>query len=232
VTIAIAVLSLTRDRLDYTKHCFASLDKYAGCDFDHYVLDNGSQDGTRGAASSWSDAKPRGRRKTVFLYEDENVGINRGLNRLIDRANEEDDYDVIVKFDNDCELTQPNTLRDICSLALEGGCILSPRILGLRQPPKPFRELHIGGEIIQDVPQIGGIFMAVPAWNYTDFGFRYDETKMIYDDVDLCAAWRQRGGTCGYVKRFEAWHYETTDGQQARYPDYFARKLEEMGVTA
>jgi len=223
VTLAIAVLTLTRDRIDYTKHCFDKLHEFAGCNFDHYVLDNGSTDGTEDWLADEYDP-------SLLCIAGKNLGINAGLNLLIAEVNEQDDYDVIVKFDNDCELTQPNTLRDICSLAVEGGCILSPRILGLRQPPKPFRELHVSGEIIQDVPQIGGIFMAVPAWNYTDFGFRYDENKMIYDDVDLCAEWRRRGGTCGYVKRFEAWHYETTDGQHERYPDYFTRKYEEMAV--
>jgi GT2 family glycosyltransferase len=221
MTLAIAVLTLTRDRLDYTKHCFASLRENAGIEFDHYVLDQCSQDET----PEWLDSEYQETRVTAIIGSPNNVGINRGLNNLIGLANEMDDYDVIVKFDNDCELTQPNTLRDICGLALDGGCILSPRILGLRQPPKPFRELHISGEIVQDIPQIGGIFMAVPAWTYDEF--RYDETKMLYDDVDLCAWWRQRGGTCGYVKRFDAWHYETTDGQHERYPEYFVRKVTE-----
>ena len=42
----IAVLSLTRDRLDYTKHCFGRLIELAGCDFDWYITDQGSNDGT------------------------------------------------------------------------------------------------------------------------------------------------------------------------------------------
>ncbi len=217
MTLAIAVLSLTRDRLDYTKHCFDTLHEHAGIPFDHYVLDQGSEDGT----AEWlHDYDPFG-----LVLSPENVGINRGLNTLISHASEMDDYDVIVKFDNDCELTQPNTIRDIASLALEGGCILSPRILGLRNPPKPFRELQISGEIVQDVPQIGSIFMAIPAWTFDEF--TYDGAKMIYDDVDLCAWWRRRGGTCGYVKRLEAWHYETTDGQHERYPEYFERRVAE-----
>ena len=42
-----AVLTLTRDRLEYTQHCFETLRQNAGCDYDHYVLDQGSEDGTR-----------------------------------------------------------------------------------------------------------------------------------------------------------------------------------------
>jgi GT2 family glycosyltransferase len=42
----VAVLTLTRDRLPYTQHCFATLKENAGCDYDHIVLDQGSTDGT------------------------------------------------------------------------------------------------------------------------------------------------------------------------------------------
>ena len=218
MTLAVAVLSLTRDRLDYTKHCFASLHEHAGIEFDHYVLDQASEDGTQDWLEHEYDPH------TLALSPD-NIGICKGLNVLIAEAELADDYDVIVKFDNDCELTQPNTLRDVCTLVDDGGCILSPRIMGLRNPPRPFRELAIGDESILDVPQIGSVFMAVPAWVYGEF--HYDERKMIYDDVDICAWWRGRGGTCGYVKRLEAWHYETTDGQHERYPEYFARRVAE-----
>ena len=105
----VAVLTLTRDRLDYTQHCFATLHEFAGCDFDHYVLDQGSQDGTE-AWLQETDAE------VVAL--DTNLGIACGLNLLLDESVNPADYDVIVKFDNDCELTLPNTLRDVCRLTL------------------------------------------------------------------------------------------------------------------
>jgi len=214
----IAVLTLTRDRLDYTQHCFAKLREFAGCGYDHWVLDQGSTDGTR----EWLEEEYT----SIRVWSDENIGIGHGMNDLLRRIESPKvpDYDVIVKFDNDCELTQPNTLHDVAQLALDGGCILSPRILGLNNPPAITGELRIGEETILDVPQIGGIFMAVPAWVYDEF--RY--SMWGHDDVELCAWFRQHGGTCGYVKRLEAWHYETTDGQNERYPDYLARKVEEL----
>lgn len=222
----VAVLTLTRDRLAYTQHCFAKLREFAGCDLDHYVLDNGSRDGTFEWLCEW-----RPNLACAFQSEHENIGISRGMNELISYLcdyTDTPDYDVIVKFDNDCELTQPNTLRDVCQLALDGNAILSPRILGLINPPAPQGEFAIGGEAIVDIPQIGGIFMAVPAWIYRD-GFRYDETNNL-DDVQLC--WWYRGthnGRCGYVQRLEAWHYETTRGQYARFPDYYRRQSAEYG---
>lgn len=215
----IAVLTLTRERLEYTKHCFETLRANAGCGFDHYVLDQGSTDGT----DEWLKMQWAFDSSFRCFYLDENVGIARGMNYLLDHLAE--DYDVVVKVDNDCELVQPNTLRDVCQLVVDGGAILSPRILGLRNPPQATRKLTIGRETIWDIPQIGGIFLAVPGWWYDDF--RYDESAPPWggDDVEICRVWREDGGTCGYVERLTAWHYETTDGQHDRYPDYFDARI-------
>lgn len=223
----IAVTTLTRDRLAYTQHCFARLREFAGCDYDHYVLDNASEDGT----VEWLRAQD----DLTVVEMPENIGIAQGLNYLNDLAFDQDDYDVIVHFDNDCELTQPNTLRDLAQLAHEGGAILSPRILGLQNPPQPTREVQINGETILDIPQIGGICLTAPGWWFRFLEYRYPDNLPLWglDDAHICHAWREAGGTCGYVKRLEAWHYEGTNGQRDRYPDYFARKDAEYAqVTA
>ena len=47
------------------------------------------------------------------------------------------------------------------------------------------------------------------------------------DDANVCHWYRAQGGRCGYVTRLTANHYETTSGQHARYPEYFARTLAE-----
>jgi GT2 family glycosyltransferase len=220
----VAVLSLTRDRLDYTKHGFAKLEEFAGCEYDHYVLDQGSTDGTvEWLFEEWLPGP--GLRYVDRQFE--NLGISRGMNALLEKVSERD-YDVIVKFDNDCELTQENTLRDVARLALEGGCLLSPRILGLNDPPPVTRELRIGDEAILDIPQIGGIFLAAPAWVYDEFRYSENNPQWGGDDVEICAWFRRQGGTCGYVKRLEAWHYEGTRNQWERYPEYFERKFAEM----
>ncbi len=206
-------MTMTRDRLAYTKHCFSSLHEFAGCEFDHFVLDQGSQDGT----ADW--LMQQDFQHLSLLHH--NVGITAGVNKLLDYVG--DGYDVIVKFDNDCELTQPNTLRDVGELVHAGDVLLSPRILGLRRPPQPQGEFVHNGETILDIPQIGGIFLAAPGNVYQ--AFRNDLTNPSEDDVQFCWWWRGQGGRCGYVKRLEAWHYETTDGQQARYPAYFERRV-------
>jgi len=212
----VCVLSLTRDRLAYTQHCFRRLRELAGIPFDHFVLDQGSEDGTR--EWLWDTYNP-----DCLAVSSENIGIPGALNKLLEVASKQS-YDVIVKIDNDCELVEPDTLRDVARLTLEGDCLLSPRILGLQNPPSHGHEFQIGDETIIDIPQIGGIFLAAPAHLYQRF--RYDETNHM-DDVQVCWWYRSQGGRCGYVKRLEAWHYETTTGQHARYPDYFARQVSE-----
>lgn len=214
----IAVMTLTRDRLDYTKHCFSTLREHAGCDYTHFVLDNGSEDGT----VDWLEEQLGHEDNMRVIYVPGNVGIARGLNILLGAMGPEN-YNVIVHFDNDCELVMPNTIRDVAQLAYKGGAVLSPRILGLNNPPQATREVQIDGELILDVPQIGGICLTAPSWWYD--GYRYPEDLPVwgFDDAHLCQSFRENGGTCGYVKRLEAWHYEGTNGQHARYPEYFER---------
>jgi len=211
----IAVMSLTRDRLDYTKHCFGTLLELAGCEFDWWIADNGSSDGTVDWLISNTDA-------TVTAYS-ENAGISPALNAMLKDVLDAADYDVIVKIDNDCELLTPNTLRDVCERALDHNAILSPHIRGLRSTPKPVGRV----DDISVTPVIGGIFTAVPAWVFQD-GYRHPIIPTLDgEDAILCQWFRRQGGFCGYVDWYEANHYETTDGQHARYPEYFARREQE-----
>src|SRR6187551_3209836 len=104
----VAVLSLTRDRLEYTQHCFEKLREYAGCDFDHYILDQASTAVRQAGLWGKNSPEPNFRWAQCVM---ENIGIHAGMNALIDRLHQREsaggiEYDVIVKFDNDCELTQ------------------------------------------------------------------------------------------------------------------------------
>jgi len=123
----IAIYSLTRDRLQYTKDCFASLRENAGMPFDHYVFDNGSTDGTQ----EWLMSELDERRLFAVCRFGTNQGISYGSNCCIDtmfntpRAasfafrDDEDlsDYSIIIKVDNDCYVRTPNILPQICAVA-------------------------------------------------------------------------------------------------------------------
>lgn len=210
----VAILSVTRNRLDYTKHCFGKLHELAGHPFDHFVFDNGSDDGT----FTWlKTQKLKG-----AIYSDHNQGVAVPMNQLLDLAGP--DYDLYVKFDNDCELTSGDTLAQIVEL-MDEKLILSPKIEGLRSPPGVGSvEGRLGYPAM-----IGGIFMAVPSWVYVDSGYRYPADSPLWgmDDVNLCNWFANHGGRVAYVMDLIANHYETTDGQWARYPEYFAIKVAE-----
>lgn len=213
----VAVLTLTRDRLDYTKHCFGTLLGNAGCEFGWWVLDQASGDET----VRWV----RENTHATVVESRENVGICRGLNMLLDRVDLEA-ADVIVRFDNDCEVTQPGTLRTVVEVAATG-TIVAPHVRGLRHPPPTVGRYTAAGRTVSETTILGGIFMAVPAQVFRD-GFRYDETQPLWTgDERVCDWFRGRGGRCGYVDGVAVNHYETTDGQHARYPAYFAQKRAE-----
>lgn len=222
----IAVLTLTRDRLDYTKHCFARLQSLAGCEYDHYVLDQASEDGTYQWLQEWMAEAIDGLvgRRTI-LRSPENVGVSCGMNRLLDILY--GTYDVVVKFDNDCELLVQDTLKVAAEVAMEGW-IISPHIKGLIDPPPVQEEVEVLGHRVGIPPLIGGIFMATPGRVFDTY--RHNETNPLWgmDDVNLCSWWRSQGHGFGYLLDFPANHYLTTRGQMEDNPVYYARKDREF----
>jgi hypothetical protein len=219
----VAVITLTRDRLDYTKHCFASLERNAGCDYDHYVLDNASEDGTGEWLLDWLTTG-------AVCISDENIGVCRGANQILEFL-EPDEYDVIVRFDNDCEVTQKDTLKTVAGLCDEYGAILAPRVLGLNNPPPTLATVAMGGHYVDTTAILGGIFMAIPAFVFTEHEYRFDETMPKYaGDEKIVPFWRSLGGVCGYVRDVSVNHYQTSEGQKTTYPEYQARKEAEIAL--
>lgn len=216
----IAVLTLCRDRLPYTQACFAALQANAGIPFDHLVLDNGSQDGTW----EWLETEY----KPLFTVRfEENIGIHAGMNHLLNVVR--DDYDLLVKVDNDCELLTPGTLRAVAEHVLEKPeqpRIVSPLILGLRNRPGIYATKGRLGL----TRAIGGIVMPLPPL-FVKEGYRYDENAPVWggDDEALSALAHERGGYTGYLLEYEANHYLSTEGQAADDPAYFARRVTEGG---
>ena len=213
-------MSLTRDRLPYTQHCFGRLQQLAGREYDHYVLDNGSRDGT----PEWL----RSQSFSAVVLEPENIGCCRGWNRLLELA-DPGTYDVIVTFDNDCEVVTDNVL-EVAELAARHEVILSPRVQGLLYPPPAINVFSLDGYDIEETMILGNIFMAIPTSVFTSGGFRWDTRHQVWDGGESVTAWfRDRGGHCGYVAGFEVNHYKTTMGQVVDIPWYFERRVLEGG---
>lgn len=213
----VAVLTLTRDRLDYTRHCFQTLRDNAGCDFHHYVLDQGSTDGT----ADWLEEQDC---ETLWLTE--NIGISLGHNLLLDHIGPS--YDVYVTFDNDCEVTMLGTLAAAARVAADGGWIVSPQVRGLINTPTPGEPVYVAGEPVGPFPAIGGIFRAMPAAFANTFRFNTGNPTWGGDENDVGRAAAARGIGVGYLLNWHVNHYRTTEQQNADFPDYHQRKILEM----
>lgn len=215
----IAVLTLTRDRLAYTQHCFASLAENAGCEYDHLVLDQGSEDGTR----EWLWQQP----EIATYISTDNIGISRGHNVLLEAIRYEN-YDVVATFDNDCEVVMPGTLAACAKIAARGDWVVSPWVEGLKHPPPIRRIVEVDGERIGRFAELGGIFRVMPGEFARSFRFNEGNPLWGHDERDVGRACRERGLGSGYLLDWHVNHYRTTEGQEQELPSYFARKLAEM----
>lgn len=219
----VAIFSLTRDRLDYTRHCFAALLEKAGYPFDHFVIDNGSTDGTpgwlKGYSPHWLQLMPK------------NLGISRACNICLDEITSQGGYDLIISMDNDCEVVTPNILEHIVGIyeaigPLDREYVLSPRVEGINTVVDRVRVEGLGGHPIGLTGHVGGLFMARSAALMT---YRYPEALPLASGQDgHLTEWARNGGAfVGYVEDLRVNHYETTNGQARRYPEYFERKFKE-----
>jgi len=137
----IAVYTLTRDRLEYTKHCFETLMANAGLPYDHFVVDNGSTDGT----PQWLRENESSFKHITLLPE--NIGISKASNLMLDEIMK-GGYDLIIKMDNDCEVLSDNILRDVVEIYWQilnprDQMILSPRVMGINKQPHRVKSINI-----------------------------------------------------------------------------------------
>jgi hypothetical protein len=228
--VNVAVMTLTRDRLEYTQHCFETLERNAGCQYDHYVLDQGSTDET----VEWLNHVWARDGLRDYDVAGENIGCCRGWNRILDDQLNPALYDVIVCFDNDCEVLTWGTLDFVARVANLTGQIVAPHVRGLRNPPPSYQTVEFsmnGVTATIDLTEIlGNVFMAIPSRLLYVDGFRWDEAYAVWAGGESITAWhRARGGWCGYVRGYDVNHYRTTDGQHVDFPWYFDRRVREGG---
>lgn len=223
---------MTRDRLEYTKHCFATLMEKAGVPFDHYVVDNGSQDGTVEWLKEHQDAFKH------IIFNKENLGISKASNQALEcifsvgNQTSGVKYDYVVKMDNDCEVESLNILGQILEIfdslgGYSAKYILSPYVEGINKQPARGRSEMIGGRRIGLTSIVGGLFHVVPAEVYRYYRFPEDLPFAKKQDDVFCDWFKKQGGEVGYIEGLKVWHKDTTDGQAQKYPEYFERKWKE-----
>ena len=222
----IAIYTLTRDRLDYTERSFESLAKNAGCAYDHFVVDNGSEDGTVVWLKHYSS-----KFKSVILNA-ENKGISGASNQALEKIFKTDDYDLIIKMDNDCLVVSENILGQVAEIYEDipehaAKHILSPYVKGINNQPMRARYIQYAGRRIGLTGMVGGLFHIVPVGIYKDYRYPEKLPKAWGQDDHFCNSLIQKGCNFGYIEGLIVEHMDTTDGQAKKYPEYFVRKAKE-----
>ncbi len=219
----LAIYSLLRDRLRYTKHCFSTLISKAGYPYDHFIIDNGSEDGT----VDWLKAQQH--RFKHIIYNKENLGNSIGNNQALDMIRALN-YDVVIRVDNDAEIISDNILSQIVEIyedigELDCRYMLSPRIEGIVNQPHREGGTQLAGRRIGFTYLVGGIFRIMTVKSYGDFRFPEDLPKAAGQEAAVAAWFKSKGGKVGYIEGLVVNHYLTTDGQGKDMPDYFKRKV-------
>jgi len=213
----IAIFTLCMNRLDYTKLFLKSLKKKTKLKYDHFIIDQNSNDGTPKYLDN----------KLVKLYLlQKNIGINRGVNFALDRIGSR--YDVIVKLDNDVEIQTESWLKKIIDV-LGKKEVLSPYVLGLRDNRGGvFRIGHDKERNIGFTPFIGGICMVAHknAWEDSQ-GWEFPVPLHAGGDKNFCERLSLDGYRFGYKEDVIIKHIDNTEGQELKYKDYFKLRKQE-----
>lgn len=219
----VAMFTLTYDRLELTKKSFESLYKTAGYKFDHFVIDNGSSDGTiTWLKSEWQD-KPN---KEVKL-NDSNMGISKGSNQALELIG--NDYDIIVKVDNDAEFISEGWLKKMVDIwKTNHQIIMSCYVEGLKDNPGGAPRYHRGtikGEPIGMTNHLGGVCVFADARAYKNF--RWDEDDYLHSAQDLAFSQyvTTHGFAMAYLENYSLRH--ATAEMEAQYPEYYERRKTE-----
>ena len=235
----VAIFSITYDRLEYTKQCFESLYKTAGYPFTHFIVDNGSTDGTVDYLQhNMSDTK-----KLILNTKNKGISVasNQAISAIVEGRYRKDayasniapHYDIIVKVDNDCLFLTDGWLKRMVELWESNHMMAySCSIQGLRDNPGGSPRVDYGkvkGEFVGVVRHLGGICVFADAKAYDHF--KWDETSPLHgvQDMEFSQHLLKSGYRMAYLENYIAEHIDGTEGQEKKYPEYFKRrKLEKQ----
>lgn len=226
----VAIYTLTYDRLKYTKASFASLYRTAGYPFDHFVVDNGSTDGTiKWLEKDWDN--PLG--KMNFRLNGSNHGISRASNEALEDIGK--GYDIVMKVDNDAVFQTEGWLKRMVDLYKSNHrIVLSCYITGLKDNPGGAQRNGFGmlkGELIGMTRHLGGITHFVSADAYKEFRWPDDDMLHGFQDLYFSNYLLSQGYQMGYMENYYCSHGPMgTEGQYEDYKDYFERRKKEKTV--
>lgn len=215
--LKVAIYTLTMNRLEYTKKMYEAMTKLAGYEFDWYVVDQNSTDGTKEFL--------QGKTKKV-LYNTKNTGVGEGWNQAIDLIKGSGiKFDIVVKVDNDAEIMTEGWLAMMIDLFERNkNIILSPAVEGLEDSPggvlrrmanneSPY--LMINERILGFVPNLGGIVFASPIELFDNF--RFPPNLPGNKDYFLSQYAKSLGYNLFYLEEARVFHQGGKTGQVKNY---------------
>lgn len=220
----VAIFSITYDRLEYTKKSFKSLAETTNYPYDHYVVDNGSTDGTVEWLKKHIDPDK-------LILNQKNVGISKASNQAIEMI-KKGNYQCVVKWDNDCIGLTKGWLNKMVDIWVSNRKIaLSCYVQGLVDNPGGAQRLGFGtlkGELVGVTKHLGGICHFVDIHAYDDF--KWDESSFLHgvQDMEMSQYLLFHGFSQGYLENFYVSHGpKGTVQQKVDYKDYFDRRVKE-----
>jgi len=224
----VAVYTLTRDRLPYTRKSLKALRVMAGLDFDYYVGDNGSGADTREYLVEQAE---KGRIHTLQLH-DENIGQNLAANALLDEMGP--GYDWIVRWDNDMI---PRTRRFLAKLLRVGErCkeygvipVLTPTITKLKFPPPALRMVDMEELELEQIGIAGGMCRAHTGKMFEDFRYNKFAPLGFGEANEMANFCEQTGVPILRVPGLEVEHLYGEDKQIEENPDEFTWERRDVG---
>ena len=214
--IKVAVYTITHNRLDYTKRAFDTLRRKAGVEYNHYVFDNGSTDGTVNWLQEQDDI--------TLLCNDQNIGQHAAANELLRRIREaKESYDYILRFDNDCFMRSKRLLSRLIEVSkqLQDAAILSPYVTGLNWQPDRFAEQKVDGYKLGFSEILGGIFRLHPAKLLDSFSFDVRQPMGFGEAAQIAKHCVNKKIAMVYVENLFVSHGESTQIQEQKTPEYF-----------
>jgi len=198
----IACYTLTWNRLAFTKKCFSTMYEKAGVKFDHYIVDNGSDDGT----SLWLRKKFYSGQFKGIILNNQNMGIIYAQNQLWQTLC---NYDYIIRTDNDVIYESENWLLRTLEVSNKLGdkCVLCPRIRGLVKPLIGYNPVKILNEIVYHVNSIGGFwFVPLSLWLEYKLDFSNRSKHSFSDFNGIIEIAKRKNYLLGMIKDVVIFH--------------------------
>jgi glycosyltransferase involved in cell wall biosynthesis len=217
---------MTLNRLEYTKQMFEAINRISGYDFDWFVLDQGSTDGTVDWLLKNQDVRTGHCVKKFYAWHKENIGIAKGWMECIKNIKMDGNrYDIVIKVDNDALMMTQDWLKDMVDIFERNQqVVLSPYVEGLEDSPGGVLRSRPDGQspyvLINDkvmgmVPNLGGIVFASYMKLYD--GFNFPEDIQGNKDYYLSKYAQSIGFNLLYMEELKVKHLGGKEGQT---PDY------------